>query len=133
MLELILKDLNSSNSNFNYVSLRYFNVAGAYEGFDWGEAHQNETHLIPKILDSVIDDQPVTVFGSDYETPDGTCIRDYIHLADLCSAHEKALNFLIENKRSEVFNLGTGMGYSIMEIIQTVREVTKKEVSLIQG
>lgn len=132
--ERILKDLNASNENFNYVSLRYFNVAGALEGFSSGEAHFPETHLIPNILDAAIEKQKfITIFGNNYDTSDGTCIRDYIHMEDLCNAHELAMKYLLKNKRSDVFNLGTGSGYSIKKVIETVKKVTKKDFCVIEG
>ena len=101
-----------------YVSLRYFNVAGALEGGFIGEDHTPETHLIPLILQVPLKKREyITVFGDDYDTHDGTCIRDYIHVIDLANAHIKALNYLREGNESNIFNLGSGNGFSVLEII----------------
>ncbi|MBO0722034.1 MAG: UDP-glucose 4-epimerase GalE [Blastocatellia bacterium] len=108
----------------HYVALRYFNAAGATR--DRGEHHHPETHIIPNVLFTALGRLPrVTIFGGDYPTPDGTAIRDYVHVSDLCSAHLLALNYLRDGGRSESLNLGTGQGYSVMELIETARKVTK--------
>jgi len=108
-----------------YVSLRYFNVAGAHLDGLIGENHKPETHLIPIILQTALNKrEKVTVYGNDYDTKDGTCIRDYIHVLDLCEAHLLALEFLKENKKSEIFNLGNGMGFSVLEVINKAIEIT---------
>lgn len=108
-----------------YVSLRYFNAAGAhYTGFI-GEAHNPETHLIPLILQVPLGKRErIFIFGDDYDTEDGTCIRDYIHVMDLASAHGKALDYLRKGNPSDIFNLGNGKGYSVKEVIETARKVT---------
>ena len=109
------------------VALRYFNAAGASK--ERGEDHYPETHLIPNVLAAARDSsKSVTVFGTDYNTPDGTCIRDYIHVEDLADAHLAALRYLRNGGRSDAFNLGTETGVSVLEVIESVRKVTQKEV-----
>ncbi len=108
-----------------YVALRYFNAAGSDPETKIGESHDPEPHLIPLVLKTALKQRDkIFVFGDDYDTPDGTCIRDYIHVFDLADAHLRALNFLNEGNDSTVFNLGTGNGFSVMEIIKKVEEVT---------
>ena len=114
---------------FRYASLRYFNAAGADEGGEIGELHEPETHLIPLALRAAAGLGPeLQVFGSDYPTPDGTCIRDYIHVNDLASGHLKALDHLAAGKESFAVNLGTGSGVSVQEVISAVEEMTGKTV-----
>ena len=109
----------------NSVALRYFNVAGAIEDGSIGEAHNPETHLIPIILQVANGKRPkINVFGDDYPTKDGTCIRDYIHVLDLCEAHVLALEYLINGNPSDNFNLGSGEGFSVLEMIEAARRVT---------
>lgn len=108
-----------------YVSLRYFNAAGAHETGTTGEDHHPETHLIPLILQVPLGKRgKIYMFGDDYPTEDGTCIRDYIHVMDLASAHYKALEHLRKGNNSDIFNLGNGNGYSVKEVIETTRKVT---------
>jgi len=108
-----------------YVSLRYFNAAGAHESGLIGEDHHPETHLIPLILQVPLGKRDqIYIFGDDYPTDDGTCIRDYIHVMDLASAHYKALEYLRKGNGSDIFNLGNGNGYSVKEVIETSRKVT---------
>ena len=108
-----------------YVSLRYFNAAGAFETGEIGEDHYPETHLIPLVLQVPLGKRDmIYIFGEDYQTEDGTCVRDYIHVMDLASAHYKALEYLRKGKASNAFNLGNGNGYSVKEVIETAREVT---------
>lgn len=108
-----------------FASLRYFNVAGARSTGEIGEDHQPETHLIPLVLQVALNQREhVSIFGNDYDTPDGTCIRDYIHVEDLIEAHILALNYLKNGGESNIFNLGSSQGYSVKEIIETAREVT---------
>ena len=115
---------------FKYVSLRYFNVAGAYPTGEIGEDHNPETHLIPIILQVALGKREfINVFGDDYPTHDGTCIRDYIHVVDLIDAHIKALNYLVDKNTSEIFNLGSQDGYSVLEIINAVKEVTQIDIN----
>ena len=112
-----------------FAALRYFNAAGADESGEIGELHNPETHLIPLALAATKDDSPaLQIFGDDYPTPDGTCIRDYIHVNDLAEAHAIALNRLAEGAESFAVNLGTGQGCSVLEIVQTAEQVTGKKV-----
>jgi UDP-glucose 4-epimerase len=112
-----------------FVALRYFNAAGATALH--GEVHDPETHLIPIILEVAAGLRPyVSVFGGDYPTPDGTCIRDYIHVADLASAHIEAVNYLRAGGPSDLINLGTGKGYSVLEVIETARQVTGRPIEV---
>ena len=113
-----------------YVSLRYFNAAGAYFDGSIGEAHTTETHLIPLILQVPLGKREhISIFGNDYDTNDGTCIRDYIHVMDLASAHYKALEYLRKGNESNIFNLGNGNGYSVKEVIDVARKVTNHEIT----
>ncbi|NEZ42077.1 UDP-glucose 4-epimerase GalE [Paenibacillus alvei] len=112
-----------------YVSLRYFNAAGAHENGKIGEDHRPETHLIPLVLQTALGQRKeMKVFGSDYPTPDGTCIRDYIHVSDLADAHVLAVEYLRGGGRSDVFNLGSGNGFSVLEVIQTAERVTGRSI-----
>lgn len=112
-----------------YVSLRYFNVAGARETGEIGEDHDPETHLIPIILQTALGKRPhITIFGDDYDTPDGTCIRDYIHVEDLIDAHLLALYYLNNGGKSDIFNLGSSQGFSVKEMIEAARKVTGKPI-----
>jgi UDP-glucose 4-epimerase len=107
-----------------YCCLRYFNACGAHPDGHIGEDHRPETHLIPLVLQVALGQrEKVTVFGSDYDTPDGTCIRDYIHVLDLASAHISAMEALADG-RSRIYNLGSGTGYSVLDVIETARKVT---------
>ncbi|MDO5569321.1 MAG: UDP-glucose 4-epimerase GalE [bacterium] len=108
-----------------YVALRYFNAAGADLSGEIGEVHNPESHLIPLVLDVALGKrEKINIFGGDYETKDGTCIRDYIHVTDLCSAHLLALQYLNNHRESNVFNLGNGVGYSVLEVVDMVERVT---------
>ena len=111
--------------NLRYVSLRYFNACGAHPNGQIGEAHDPETHLIPLILQVPLGQRDhIAIFGTDYDTPDGTCVRDYIHVSDLAQAHIRALRYLREGGKSDIFNLGNGVGFSVREVIETARKVT---------
>ena len=115
--------------DIKYVSLRYFNVAGAHEKATIGEDHRPETHLIPIILEVALGKRPhITIFGDDYDTSDGTCIRDYIHVQDLIEAHLLALDYLKQGGESSIFNLGSSQGFSVKEIIETAKKVTKRDI-----
>jgi UDP-glucose-4-epimerase GalE len=128
MVERMLSDFDRAYG-IRSVSLRYFNAAGADPEGEIGELHEPETHLIPIVLDVAGGKRPaVTVFGNDYTTPDGTCIRDYIHVVDIAQAHVKALDFLIRENRSEAFNLGNGRGYSVQEVLAAARRVTARKI-----
>src|SRR5690625_756178 len=112
-----------------YVSLRYFNVAGARESAEIGEDHHPETHLIPIILEVALNKRPhITIFGDDYDTPDGTCIRDYIHVEDLIEAHLLALQYLKEGGNSNIVNRGSSQGFSVKEMVEAARKVTGHEI-----
>lgn len=112
-----------------YVSLRYFNACGAHKSGTIGEAHNPETHLIPLILQVPNKKrEAITIYGDDYDTPDGTCIRDYIHVSDLAQAHILAVKYLMEGNESNIFNLGNGVGFSVKEIIEAARKVTNDEI-----
>lgn len=131
MVEEILRDYSDAY-DLSYVSLRYFNAAGADPEVEIGELHEPETHLIPIVLDAAMGlRDSVRIFGTDYPTPDGTCIRDYIHVMDLADAHWRALEYL-EGERSGVFNLGNGNGFSVMEVIETCREVTGASIRVVE-
>jgi len=123
--EQIIKDMAKSNKDFKYIILRYFNVAGAEESLTFGECHDPETHLIPLVAKTALGKRDkIMIFGNDYDTKDGTCVRDYIHVDDLASAHISALDYLEENNISNIFNCGYGHGFSVKEVIDTIREVS---------
>ena len=129
MIEKMLTDFSNAY-NFRSVALRYFNAAGADPDGEIGELHQPETHAIPLILRALDSKQNTfTVFGDDYNTPDGTCIRDYIHVTDLASAHVLALQHLELGGESKVFNLGNGKGYSVKELIAKTESISGKTVN----
>jgi UDP-glucose 4-epimerase len=115
------------------VCLRYFNASGCDPAARLGEEHEPETHLIPLLLRAVLTGNPATVYGTDYPTRDGTCIRDYIHVLDLAQAHILALEYLIGGGKSDSFNVGTGTGHSVMETIRAVEEVTGRTVPYTVG
>jgi UDP-glucose-4-epimerase GalE len=115
------------------VCLRYFNASGGDPEGRLGEEHEPETHLIPLLLRAVLTGQPVTIFGDDYDTPDGTCIRDYIHVDDLAQAHILALDHLLGGGASGQFNVGTGSGHSVLEMLRVVEEVTGRPVPYVMG
>lgn len=128
--------LNACDSAYGlrYVSLRYFNASGADESGDIGERHIPETHLIPLILKTAAGEREnISIFGSDYPTPDGTCIRDYIHVSDLSQAHLLALEVLLSGGKSAVYNLGNSKGYSVREVIELARKVTGKPIPVINA
>jgi UDP-glucose-4-epimerase GalE len=129
MVERMLADFAPAYG-LRYVSLRYFNAAGAHPDGTIGEDHDPETHLIPLVLKVANGRMPfLSVFGDDYPTPDGTCIRDYIHILDLAAAHRLALDYLDAGGGSTAFNLGNGAGYSVLEVIKTAEAVTGRKVS----
>ncbi len=127
MTEKILEWLDRYRE-FRSIRLRYFNACGAVPEAGLGELHDPETHLIPLMLRAVQTGKAVTLFGDDYPTPDGTCIRDYIHVADLAEAHVLAVEHLLKNGASNVFNVGTGTGRSVKEVLDAVARVTGKKV-----
>ena len=116
------------------VSMRYFNAAGAHPDGLLGERHEPETHLIPLVLQAAAGRRPhVTVFGCDYDTPDGTCIRDYIHVMDLAEAHWQALRYLTDGGATRAFNLGNGDGYSVQQVVDTARAITGRPIAVQSG
>ena len=116
-----------------YVSLRYFNACGAHKSAKIGEAHNPESHLIPLVLQVPNGKrESVSIYGTDYDTPDGTCIRDYIHVTDLAKAHILAVEYLMKVGESNVFNLGNGVGYSVREVIETARRVTGHPIPAVE-
>jgi UDP-glucose 4-epimerase len=132
-IEDMLADFGASHG-LRSVIFRYFNVAGADPAGEVGEFHRPETHLIPLMLDAIDGKRPaLTVFGTDYPTPDGTCIRDYVHVSDLVDAHVLGLGWLRDGKPSRVFNLGTGKGFSVREVIEHSRMVTNRAVPVVTG
>ncbi|MBL9114046.1 MAG: UDP-glucose 4-epimerase GalE [Verrucomicrobiaceae bacterium] len=133
MLERVLKDCDRA-WGLKSVFLRYFNASGCDPNGEIGEDHDPETHLIPRVLMAIAGEIPaITVFGTDYPTPDGTCIRDYIHVNDLASAHALALEHLRKGGESTAVNLGTGRGFSVTEIIKTAEDITGKRVPVEYG
>jgi len=132
-IEEILRDFQTA-FGLRHVIFRYFNVAGADPDAEIGEFHQPETHLIPLMLDAIDGKRDrLTVFGTDYDTPDGTCIRDYVHVCDLVDAHVLGLKWLQDGKASRVFNLGTGDGFSVREVMRHSQAVTNREVPHTDG
>jgi len=128
MVENILDDVGAAYG-MKSVCLRYFNAAGADPGGELGEDHDPETHLLPLVLRTALGLQgPLTVFGNDYPTKDGTCIRDYIHITDLAQAHYLALLHLMDGGESKKYNLGNGSGYSVLDVINSARRVTGREI-----
>ncbi len=132
MVEQILSDFDTAY-NFKSVCFRYFNAAGADPSGLLGEDHNPETHLIPLVLLTALGQRDsISIFGTDYDTPDGTCIRDYIHVNDLASAHLLGLEYLLNGGKSDVFNLGNGGGFSVKEVIEAAMEVTGKEIKTVE-
>ncbi len=131
IVELMLKDFSQAY-NFNYTSLRYFNAAGALQSQNLHEQHVPETHLIPLVLNALKHDKEIYIYGNDYPTPDSTAIRDYVHVLDIADAHIKALEHMIETKKSDVFNLGTGTGSSVREVITLAEKITGKYANIVE-
>ena len=134
-VERILYDLDKSDQQgLRYVSLRYFNVAGADPEGEIGFAYPEATHLIIRAVKTAKGEfERLDIFGTDYPTPDGTCIRDYIHVSDLAEAHLLALEYLLDGGESQVLNCGYGHGYSVKEVVQAVKEVTKIDFPVIEA
>jgi UDP-glucose 4-epimerase len=133
MVEQALEDYEKAHG-LESVCLRYFNAAGADIDGELGERHSPETHLIPLILQAASGRRgEISIFGSDYDTPDGSCVRDYIHVLDLCSAHLLALNKLTQGSGSKRYNLGNGSGFSVIEVINAVKQTTNKDFKVIQA
>ncbi|MFZ0428655.1 MAG: UDP-glucose 4-epimerase GalE [Acidobacteriota bacterium] len=132
-IERILRQYDRAHG-MRHVNLRYFNAAGARPDGRIGEAHDPETHLIPLILEAALGSrEQIEIYGNDYPTVDGTCIRDYIHVVDLAKAHIRALQWLLNGQPSDSFNLGTGRGYSVLEMVEMARRVTGREISVRVG
>ena len=132
-IEDMLRDMHAAHG-LESVIFRYFNVAGADPEGEIGEAHVPETHLIPLMLEAVAGERPaLTVHGTDYDTPDGTCIRDYVHVTDLVEAHVLGLRWLLDGRGSRVFCLGTGRGFSVREVIDAAGAVTNRAVPVTEG
>lgn len=128
-IESILKDYDKAY-NLKSVSLRYFNACGALPEYGLGEQHKPETHLIPLLLKAMQENSPFKLFGNKYPTKDGTCVRDYLHVWDIASAHCLALHYLMQNGISDVFNLGSEKGFSVKEIVDKVQTLFKKEIKV---
>ncbi len=132
MVEQILADFDRAY-DFKAVCFRYFNAAGADPQGRLGEDHNPETHLIPLVLLTALGQRPaISIFGTDYPTPDGTCIRDYIHVSDLADAHVLGLKHLLDGGDSQIFNLGNGNGFSVKEVIDAARQITGREIAAIE-
>lgn len=127
IVERVLADLDRYQG-VRSVVLRYFNACGAEPGANLGELHEPETHLIPLLFRAALSGEPVQLFGDDYPTPDGTCVRDYIHVADLAQAHLAALDHLLAGGASSQFNVGTGRGNTVLEVLRAVEEISGKKV-----
>jgi len=133
MIERMLGDFAAAYG-LRSVALRYFNAAGADPEGETGEVHDPETHLIPLVLDVAAGRRPaITILGDDYDTPDGTCVRDYVHVTDLADAHVLALKQLLAGQDSAVYNLGNGVGHSVREVIETARRVTGRPIAVTLG
>lgn len=132
MVENVLRSLDRY-SGLRSIALRYFNACGSDPESGLGEEHEPETHLIPLMLEAVLSGNPVTIFGDDYNTPDGTCIRDYTHVADLAEAHVLAIEKLLQGGASSAFNVGTGVGHSVLQVLRAVEEVTGRTVPYLIG
>jgi UDP-arabinose 4-epimerase len=126
-VERLLSDLNAAHG-LRWVALRYFNAAGADPDGEIGEAHTPETHLIPRVIEAARTGLTIQVFGADYGTPDGTCVRDYIHVSDIADAHLRALNYLLKGGESCSLNLANARGYSVKEVIQVVEKICGRPV-----
>ncbi len=138
MIETIMDDLNGKdrkvpeNQKLKSIRFRYFNVAGSSSDGRLGESHTPETHLIPNVLKSIVEKKTFKLFGTDYDTKDGTCERDYIHVEDLAKAHHLALEKLLNGGETDVYNLGSGEGYSVREVVNTAQKVTGKEMTIVE-
>ncbi len=132
-VEHVLRAYNHAYG-LNFVALRYFNAAGADPAGRIGESHNPETHLIPLVLQTALGQRKsINIFGTDYDTPDGTCIRDYIHILDLAQAHSLAINYLTAGGKSDIFNLGNGLGFSVREVIATCQEVSQCPIAITES
>jgi UDP-glucose 4-epimerase len=132
IFEKVLQAFNKTG-RVNFISLRYFNAAGADPEGELGEDHANETHLVPLAIRAALNGTLLSVLGTDYPTPDGTCIRDYIHVTDLAQAHILALRRLMKSEGSGIYNLGNGNGYSVREVIRATEKVTGKKITSVES
>ncbi|MGY6530192.1 MAG: UDP-glucose 4-epimerase GalE [Cyanobacterium sp.] len=133
VIEKMLADFQRAYG-WEYVAFRYFNAAGADPDGMIGEDHHPETHLIPLVLYTALGKRDsITIFGDDYDTPDGTCIRDYIHVTDLAQAHLLGLDYLLQGGKSNIFNLGNGSGFSVKEVIEATKKVTQRDFKVVKG
>ncbi len=132
IFEKVLQAFHDSGK-LSFISLRYFNAAGADPEGGFGEDHSPETHLLPLVIKAAMEGTSVPVFGTDYPTPDGTCVRDYIHVSDLARAHILALRRLDQERVSKIYNLGNGGGFSVREVIETVKAISGKEVMTVDA
>ena len=133
MVEEILKDYAHSGS-LRFAILRYFNAAGADPAGRIGEQHEPESHLIPLVLQVAAGKrESITIYGQDYPTPDGSCVRDYVHVVDLCAAHLLALKALQAGQSNFIYNLGNGYGYSVQQVIDAARQVTGHAIPIVRG
>ncbi|MDR3550080.1 MAG: UDP-glucose 4-epimerase GalE [Candidatus Babeliales bacterium] len=130
IIEMALKELGVAH-DLQFVALRYFNAAGALTQLGLKEQHKPETHVLPLLIDAALNSTPFYIFGTDYPTPDGTCIRDFLHVCDIADAHAKALEYLEAGKPSDFFNLGTGNGFSIKQLIQAVEKIMNCRVKTV--
>ncbi|MCB9493209.1 MAG: UDP-glucose 4-epimerase GalE [Epsilonproteobacteria bacterium] len=129
-IEFALQDYAQAYG-LHYVALRYFNAAGALPDYGLGEQHDPETHVLPLLLRAALNKKPFTIWGTDYDTRDGSCVRDFIHVHDIAHAHLQALHYLVEGGSSDAFNLGTGHGYTIKELVQAVERTCNVNVDVI--
>lgn len=132
IIEMALHDFQKAYG-LEYVSLRYFNAAGALPEYGLGEQHVPESHIIPLLLRAAHAQKPFSIFGTTHPTKDGTCIRDYLHVLDIASAHERALQHLLDNKPSDSFNIGTGTGYSVKQMIDAAQKITGMPIKTINA
>lgn len=128
IIEQILDDFSKAYG-LNYVALRYFNAAGASRAFSIGESHNPETHLIPLVIKAALgENSDLKIFGDDYPTKDGSCVRDYVHIDDLARAHILSVDYLLQGGKSDVFNLGNGDGFSNFEVLKAAQNIAKKDI-----
>ena len=131
-IEKLLKDYGKSH-NLKSICLRYFNACGAQLDGSLGEMHNPETHIIPLLMQVASGrKKQITIYGNDYKTKDGTAVRDYVHVLDITSAHIKALKYLMENQKSNIFNIGNNNGFSVMDLISKTEKITKKKIKYIK-
>jgi UDP-glucose 4-epimerase len=129
MIETILEDCHTAYG-MHYINLRYFNAAGILPDSGLGEYHQPETHLIPLLFKAAYEQKPFFLYGTEHPTPDGSCIRDFLHVWDIAHAHAKAVNYLNTYQQSDSFNIGTGQGVSVKEIIKKIEKITQKTIPI---